>query len=114
MLVIVSAETPKALGAIGERSKDAATAAAGSSEGLCAVALAAKRMRPAESRPERHRPRRRFISNLRFRSISAENSLYRLNALPLRKLDRWLETYREFWRSNLLALKKFVEGEETR
>ena len=35
--------------------------------------------------------------------------VYRLNAQPLRHVDRWLEQYRVFWKKNLASLKRHVE-----
>jgi DNA-binding transcriptional ArsR family regulator len=36
--------------------------------------------------------------------------LYRLNAQPLREVDRWLQQYRSFWLRNLASLKRHVEA----
>jgi DNA-binding transcriptional ArsR family regulator len=36
--------------------------------------------------------------------------IYRLNAGPLREVDRWLEEYRRFWEVSLANLKKHVEN----
>jgi DNA-binding transcriptional ArsR family regulator len=36
--------------------------------------------------------------------------IYRLNAAPLREVDRWLDQYREFWAAALANLKKHVES----
>jgi DNA-binding transcriptional ArsR family regulator len=38
--------------------------------------------------------------------------VYRLNAAPLRELDRWLDRYRQLWTINLASLKKHVEAKE--
>jgi DNA-binding transcriptional ArsR family regulator len=38
------------------------------------------------------------------------NRYYELNATALRVVDRWIEQYRGFWRSNLDTLKTFVEA----
>lgn len=37
--------------------------------------------------------------------------IYRLNAQPLRDVDRWLEHYRAFWAKNLANLKRHVEAQ---
>jgi len=37
--------------------------------------------------------------------------VYRLNAQPLREVDRWLEQYRTFWERNLASLKRHVEAQ---
>lgn len=37
--------------------------------------------------------------------------LYRLDAEPLKAVDRWLEQYRAFWSARLSGLKDFVESE---
>ena len=47
---------------------------------------------------------------LRERQVG-RNRFYQLNPIPLRTVDRWLEQYRGFWRSNLRNLKSFVETE---
>jgi DNA-binding transcriptional ArsR family regulator len=36
--------------------------------------------------------------------------VYRLNAQPLREVERWLEQYRTFWEKNLASLKRHVEA----
>lgn len=36
--------------------------------------------------------------------------VYRLNAQPLRDVERWLEHYREFWAKSLASLKRHVES----
>lgn len=36
---------------------------------------------------------------------------YRLNAAPLRAVDRWLSQYRTFWQTGLTSLKAFVESD---
>jgi DNA-binding transcriptional ArsR family regulator len=38
--------------------------------------------------------------------------MYHLNPEPLRDLDRWLETYRNFWHINLANLKRHLEKKE--
>jgi DNA-binding transcriptional ArsR family regulator len=38
--------------------------------------------------------------------------LYRLNPEPLRSVDEWLRSYRDFWTANLLSLKRHVEEKE--
>lgn len=40
--------------------------------------------------------------------------LYYLNPGPLRDMDRWLESYRNFWSMNLANLKRHVEKKETK
>jgi DNA-binding transcriptional ArsR family regulator len=35
----------------------------------------------------------------------------RLNAGPLRVVDRWLQDYQQFWRDSLRGLKRYVEDE---
>jgi DNA-binding transcriptional ArsR family regulator len=40
--------------------------------------------------------------------------LYHLNPEPLRSVDDWLRSYRDFWAANLLNLKKHVEEKEQR
>ena len=37
--------------------------------------------------------------------------VYRLNAQPLRDVERWLEQYRTFWVKNLASLKRHVEAQ---
>jgi DNA-binding transcriptional ArsR family regulator len=37
--------------------------------------------------------------------------VYRLNAQPLRDVDRWLEQYRTFWVKNLASLKRHIEAQ---
>lgn len=38
--------------------------------------------------------------------------IYELTAQPLRDIADWAEGYRAFWGTNLLALKKHVEGKK--
>jgi DNA-binding transcriptional ArsR family regulator len=40
--------------------------------------------------------------------------IYRLNAEPLREVERWLDQYREFWAVSLANLKKYVEAKEAK
>jgi DNA-binding transcriptional ArsR family regulator len=42
---------------------------------------------------------------------AGRRNVYRLDPRPLRRLDGWLEEYRRFWETNLLALKRFAERE---
>lgn len=42
---------------------------------------------------------------------SGRNHFYRLNPLPLRTADQWLEPYRTFWTARLEDLKAFVEAQ---
>ncbi len=40
--------------------------------------------------------------------------VYRLNPGPLRDVSQWVESYRTFWATNLLSLKRHLEsGKET-
>ena len=36
--------------------------------------------------------------------------VYRLTPGPLRDLSQWVESYRSFWPTNLLSLKRHLEG----
>ncbi len=36
--------------------------------------------------------------------------IYELNADPLRRVDDWLKSYRQFWTDNLQSLKQYVEA----
>src|ERR1035438_1015667 len=38
--------------------------------------------------------------------------MYHLNPEPLRDMDRWLETYRNFWSISLANLKRHLEKKE--
>ncbi|SPE33711.1 conserved hypothetical protein [Candidatus Sulfopaludibacter sp. SbA3] len=38
--------------------------------------------------------------------------MYHLNPEPLRDMDRWLETYRNFWSMNLTNLKRHLERKD--
>ena len=38
--------------------------------------------------------------------------IYELNAAPLAGVDRWLQPYRAFWASRLVAIKNLVESKE--
>jgi DNA-binding transcriptional ArsR family regulator len=40
--------------------------------------------------------------------------LYRLNPVPLGRVDEWLAKYRQFWQQGLTRLKRFAEAEERR
>ncbi len=43
---------------------------------------------------------------------SGRQRLYYLNPEPLRDMDRWLETYRNFWTVSLANLKRQLEAKE--
>ena len=62
--------------------------------------------RPAISKHLRVLHEAHLVSEVR----EGRNRIYRLNAEPLRELDRWLDEYRRFWSVNLLNLKKYVEA----
>ena len=62
--------------------------------------------RPAISKHLRVLHEAHLVSEVR----EGRNRIYRLNAEPLRELDRWLDEYRRFWSVNLLNLKKHVEA----
>ena len=40
--------------------------------------------------------------------------MYYLNPEPLKDVDRWLETYRNFWSVSLANLKRHLEKKETK
>ena len=40
--------------------------------------------------------------------------MYHLNPEPLRDMDRWLETYRNFWSISLANLKRHLEKKENK
>jgi len=40
--------------------------------------------------------------------------MYELNAAPLTTVDEWITQYRQFWKGNLMRLKKFAEEDEKR
>ena len=63
--------------------------------------------RPAISKHLRLLRRARLVEERR----EGRNRLYRLNAEPLRGVDAWLNSYRNFWQSSLHRLKAFVETE---
>ena len=45
---------------------------------------------------------------------SGRQRMYYLNPEPLRDMDRWLETYRNFWSTSLANLKRHLERKETK
>ena len=51
-------------------------------------------------------------ANLVTETREGRNRIYKLNAEPLRDLERWLDHYRRFWALNLLSLKNHVESKE--
>ena len=51
-------------------------------------------------------------ANLVTETRDGRNRIYKLNAEPLRDLERWLDHYRRFWALNLLSLKNHVESKE--
>ncbi|HYA98092.1 MAG TPA: metalloregulator ArsR/SmtB family transcription factor [Methylomirabilota bacterium] len=75
-----------------------------------AIARAFPVSRPAISRHLRVLRRARLVEERR----SGRHRIYRLNADPLKGVDRWLEAYREFWNSKLGDLKNFLEGEASK
>ena len=75
-----------------------------------AIARAFPVSRPAISRHLRVLRRARLVEEGR----SGRHRIYRLNADPLKGVDRWLEAYREFWNSKLRDLKNFLEGEASK
>ena len=51
-------------------------------------------------------------ANLVTETREGRNRIYKLNAEPLRDLEKWLEHYRRFWTVNLLSLKNHLESKE--
>ena len=51
-------------------------------------------------------------ANLVTETREGRNRIYKLNAEPLRDLEKWLEHYRRFWTLNLLSLKTHLESKE--
>ena len=51
-------------------------------------------------------------ANLVTETRQGRNRIYKLNAEPLRDLEKWLDRYRRFWALNLLSLKNHVESKE--
>ena len=51
-------------------------------------------------------------ANLVTETRRGRNRIYKLNAEPLRDLEKWLDHYRRFWALNLLSLKNHVESKE--
>ena len=51
-------------------------------------------------------------ANLVTETREGRNRIYKLNAEPLRDLEKWLEHYRRFWTLNLLSLKNHLESKE--
>lgn len=43
----------------------------------------------------------------------AQRRVYRLDARPLREIDRWLDRYRRFWAGRLDDLERHMDEEET-
>jgi DNA-binding transcriptional ArsR family regulator len=41
----------------------------------------------------------------------AQRRIYRLDARPLRDIDRWLDRYRRFWASRLDNLERHLDEE---
>jgi DNA-binding transcriptional ArsR family regulator len=66
--------------------------------------------RPAISKHLRQLRHARLVVEHR----SGRHRLYRLNAEPLKAVDKWLDHYRNFWQANLANLKAFVEQEYAR
>jgi len=66
--------------------------------------------RPAISKHLRQLRKARLVVEHR----SGRHRLYRLNAEPLKAVDKWLDHYRTFWQANLSSLKAFVEQEYAR
>jgi DNA-binding transcriptional ArsR family regulator len=51
-------------------------------------------------------------ANLVTETPEGRHRIDKLNAEPLRDLERWLDHYRRFWALNLLSLKNHVESNE--
>jgi DNA-binding transcriptional ArsR family regulator len=47
-------------------------------------------------------------------SRRGRHRVYQLNAEPLTAVDSWIKHYRQFWQTNLVNLKSFVEREALR
>jgi DNA-binding transcriptional ArsR family regulator len=41
----------------------------------------------------------------------AQRRIYRIEAEPLREIDRWLDRYRKYWRDRLGGLADYIEEE---
>jgi len=50
-------------------------------------------------------------ANLVLERKEGRERMYHLNPEPLRDLDKWLNTYRNFWTMNLSNLKRHLEKE---
>ncbi len=61
--------------------------------------------RPAISKHLRVLLEARLVTEIR----EGRNRIYRLNAAPLRDVDRWIDGYRGYWAMNLQSLKRHVE-----
>lgn len=66
--------------------------------------------RPAISKHLRLLRRAHLVEEQR----EGRHRFYRLNPLPLKAVDSWLDQYRTFWQANLTSLKMFVEAEYAR
>lgn len=45
--------------------------------------------------------------------VEGRHRIYELDATPLADVDRWLQPYRAFWASRLVAIKNLVEGKKS-
>jgi DNA-binding transcriptional ArsR family regulator len=62
--------------------------------------------RPAISRHIRVLRAAKLVTERR----DGRNRVYALNPEPLARVDEWLSTYRQYWRTQLHALKRHVEA----
>ena len=75
-----------------------------------AIARAFPVSRPAISKHLRVLHEARLVTERK----EGRQRLYYLNPEPLRDMDHWLESYRNFWSMNLANLKRHLEKKETK
>ena len=74
------------------------------------IAASFRVSRPAVSRHIRVLRRAQLVTAQRH----GRHRFYALNPEPLRSLDEWLDSYRQFWKSRLRELKRHVESSGAR
>ena len=93
--------------ALGDRTRLAIVARLRSGEAAAGdIASGFRVSRPAVSRHIRVLRKARLVIERR----EGRNRVYSLNPEPLAQVDAWLAAYRQFWRGQLQALKRYAES----
>ena len=78
--------------------------------GECAVGVLVDRLGMSQPTVSKHLKVLRDAGFVSAR-VDAQQRIYRVEAKPMRELDRWIARYRRFWTGHLDALEDFLDEE---